>query len=173
MSTSIPGPSSPSLSARAVSPPRDLSAEELQRIAHYSNQAIPPLFPRLSDPLETLHSSPDKAGLLVGLALAIPFVLVGLSGGTLMRDPRLGSRGFGASFGALSVLIGLIAGGVTGGITRAAVRRRNDDFTDVMKRHPPGATYRDYVGDPDIQNRAYLDALAYAPHYHHRSRYRT
>jgi hypothetical protein len=123
---------------------RTLEASELKEIETKSERLLPKLCPGYATPLPDLLASPGKqaaaTAAVIGLGTAIA------TGAYCGSGAGFGGVAIGAGIGALVAL-------VAAPIAYLNRRRKNEDVADIMARLPPGATYRDYRADPDVQQK--------------------
>lgn len=123
---------------------RKLTAEELQEIADAQNNIFPNLMPRDYDPVSSMMSSPEWAGIGTGALGAIGLGgLGGLGASMTNRNPLL--------YGAIAAALGGLGGGLYGYLSK---KRRNAELADIMEDLPIGGDIGDIELYSDPKTRA-------------------
>jgi len=115
---------------------RLLSEAEKMEIADAENNIFPKLFPQDADPVSSLISSPEWAGIGSGLVGAAGLGgTVGLGAHLLNKNPLL--------YGGLAAILGGLGGGLYGYLSK---KRKNFQIEDMIEDLPVGAD----IGDIEI-----------------------
>ncbi|MCB9654040.1 MAG: hypothetical protein H6729_07935 [Deltaproteobacteria bacterium] len=123
---------------------RELTASEIAQIDQKLDQLIPKINPGYSTPIPDMLASPKKQA----FALTAVGTALGLVVGVLVPSGARTTRALSALVGAA---VGAGGGACLGTVQYFSRRERNENYIDIMRRLPEGATRRDMLSDPAIQ----------------------
>jgi hypothetical protein len=112
---------------------RKLTEAEKEEVENATGNIIPNLFPQDHDPVSSLISSPEWAGVGTGLLGAVGGGILGGAGAQLTNNNP-------ALYSILASILGGLGGGVYGYMKK---RRRNAELKDLMKDLPVGGDIGD------------------------------
>lgn len=122
---------------------RQLTDQELQEIAEAKSNIFPKLFPQDYDPVSSMMSSPEWAGVGTGALGALGLGGLGALGASMTnRNPLL--------YSAIAAALGGLGGGLYGYLSK---KRRNAELEDIMEDLPVGGDIGDIeiYSDPKIR----------------------
>lgn len=112
---------------------RKLTDQEIQEVAEAQNKMFPKLFPQDYDPVSSMMSSPEWAGVGTGALGALGLGgVVGAGAHLTNRNPLV--------YGLLAAALGGLGGGLYGYLKK---KRRNAELVDIMEDLPVGGDIGD------------------------------